>query len=86
MDSAQSQTNYKVLIRNFVVELIVYSGLVTIYYLLVLRFLSSLLKLLFDQHLSVYAPVALVLIVAQGVLLERLTALLLKRLGLKRLE
>ena len=60
----------KLLIRNFVIELVIYGGLVTVYYFLALRLLSSPLKILFQKYLPAYAIIALLLIVAQGVLLE----------------
>lgn len=76
----------KRLVRNFILEVVIYSVLVTLYYLLVLRFLSEPLLELFNNNLTVYAAVALLLILAQGVLLEQLTGFLLERLGLQRFE
>lgn len=78
--------NRNLLIRNFLIELLIYGSLVTLYYLLALRLLSSPLKHLFEENLPVYAVLALLLIVAQGVLLEALTSFLLDRLGLQRFE
>lgn len=74
--------NLKRLLRDFIIELIIYGGLVTVYYFLVLRFLSSPLVLLYDRYLPLYAVAALILIVAQGVILESITSFLLSRLGL----
>ena len=74
--------NLKGLLRDFIIELIIYGGLVTIYYFLVLRFLSSPLVLLYDRYLTLYVIAALILIVAQGVILESITSFLLSRLGL----
>jgi hypothetical protein len=74
------------LIRNFVIELIIYALLVVGYFYLVLRLLGEPLKTLFDESLLLYALVALALIVAQSVLLEAITSFLLARLNLERLE
>jgi hypothetical protein len=64
----------------FVLELILYSGLVSGYVLLVLHFLGAWLKHLFDVDRGVYAVMALVLIVAQGLLLEMVTGALVRPL------
>ena len=61
----------------FLLELIVYAGLVTLYYFLVLKFLGSWLLELFQTKRGTYAGMALGLIVAQGFLLEILTRALL---------
>ena len=76
----------RALIRNFVIEVLVYSALVLAYFLLVLRFLADPLKQLFDNHLVLYAFASLALIVTQGAVLEILTSFLISRLGLERLE
>lgn len=61
----------------FALELAVYAGLVTGYYLLVLKFLGSWLYGLFQNERQTYAGMALGLIIAQGFLLELLTRALL---------
>ena len=78
--------SYKILIRNFFIEIVIYGGLVALYYAVALRFLASPLNILFDRSLQVYAVAGLLLIVAQSVLLERLTFFLLERLELQRFE
>ena len=75
-----------ILIRNFVIELIIYGLLVVGYFYLVLRLLGEPLKTLFERNLALYAVVALALIVAQSVLLEAVTSFLLSRLKLERFE
>jgi hypothetical protein len=65
-------------LRSFLLELMVYSVLVVIYYFCVLHFLGDWLIGLFSQQRKVYAFVALLLIVGQGILLETLTTALLK--------
>ncbi len=75
-----------ILIRNFVIELIIYGLLVVGYFFLVLRLLGEPLRTLFERNLVLYAVVALALIVAQSVLLEAVTSFLLSRLKLERFE
>lgn len=70
----------RMLIRNLLAELIVYSILIMGYFLLVLRYLDDWLVALFDTRLVVYAFVGLGLILAQGVLLDIITTLLLRYL------
>lgn len=60
--------------KVFAIELALYAVLVTGYFFAVLHFLGGWLKELFDQHRTVYAFVALALIVLQGVALESLTS------------
>lgn len=80
------KVNRTLLLRNFLIELVVYGIFVTIYFFLVLRFLSAPLLTLFAKSLPLYGTIALVLIVAQGVLMEYMTSFLLERLGLQRFE
>jgi len=63
--------------RSLLVEIPVYAGLVTVYFFLVLHFLGGWLKEIFDSNKLIYAIVALVLIIGQGVVLETLTTWLL---------
>lgn len=74
------------LIRNFTIEVLIYAVLVVGYFFLVLRFLGEPLAKLFTTDLTLYAFVALALILAQGAVLEFLTTFLLNRLGLESLE
>jgi len=76
----------KKLIRNFVLELLVYAILVVGYFFLVLRFLADPLKKLFTENLILYAFVALGLVVAQSVLLEAVTSFIMRQAGLDQLE
>ena len=74
--------NIKTIIKNLVVELIVYGILVTAYALFALRWLAEPLNKLFHTNMTIYAFVGLALIVAQGALLERVTSFLLVRVKL----
>jgi hypothetical protein len=75
----------RVLIRNFVIEVLVYAMLVVVYFFLVLRLLAQPLYQLFQNNLVLYAFVSLGLIVIQGAVLEFVTSFLLDQLGLERL-
>ena len=76
----------RVMVRNFAIELIIYSILVVAYFVVALRLLGKSLAGLFHSNLVTYALISLGLIVAQGVLLDVITSFLLDRLNLSRLE
>ena len=76
----------RILMRNFLIELLVYGTLVVGYFLVVLRLLNDYLTNLFLNDLVLYAFLALALIVAQGVFLDGLTSFLLNKIKLDRLE
>ncbi len=65
-------------LSSFLMELGVYAVFVFAYFFLVLHFLGGWLKHIFDQNKTVYAIVALALIIIQGVGLEMLTTALLR--------
>jgi hypothetical protein len=60
--------------------------LLAVYFLLVLRFLGEPLIRLFDDNLVLYAAAALGLIVAQGVVLDLVTSLLIRLLNVDALD
>ena len=64
--------------KSFVVELIVYAVIVVAYFFLVLHFLGNELKNLFDSDKRLYAAVALLLMIGQGIGLEITTTWLLR--------
>ena len=72
------------LMRNFAIELVVYGVLLIIYFFAILRVLGDFLTNLYNDSLTIYAVLALVLIVVQGVLLEALTSYLIKLLRLEK--
>jgi len=80
------KTQHKILLRNFLIELVLYALLLLLYFWGVLRFLGEPLNRLFHLNLLVYAVATLLLIVAQGVFLEWVTSFLITRLGLEKLE
>jgi hypothetical protein len=79
-------TEVRTLIRNFAIEVLIYTALIVGYFFLVLRFLGRPLERLYTNNLTLYAFVALALIVVQAAVLELITSFLINRLGLERLE
>jgi hypothetical protein len=65
-------------LKAFAVELILYAFLVTGYFFLVLHYLSGWLQDLHLHHVTLYATVAIALIIGQAVLLESVTTWLLR--------
>ena len=70
-------------LRSFLIELMIYAVLIVGYVSLVLAFLGTWLKGLYDQHKVGYAFAALFLIIGQGVVLEVVTTFLLKVINRK---
>jgi hypothetical protein len=70
--------------RSLALELVIYGPLVTIYFLLFLRYFEEPFVNLFQQNPTSYAFASALAIVLQGVLLERLTSWLLRRVGLRQ--
>lgn len=79
------ESQMRTLIRNFVIELLVYAVLVIGYFLVVLRFLADPLNALFHTNLTLYGVLGLGLILVQAVVLEAITSFMLERLALERL-
>jgi hypothetical protein len=65
-------------VRAFAIELVIYALLVTAYFFLVLHFMGQWLYQLEIHHRYLYAGLAILLIVGQAVLLERLTTFLIR--------
>ena len=63
---------------SFLIELVVYAGLVFAYFFLVLHFLGGWLAQLYREHPNRYAFIALALMIGQGVVLEMVTSALLR--------
>ena len=77
--------NIRILVRNFIIEILVYGVLLVGYFYLVLQYLGDFLTNLFDNQLPIYSFLGLGLIVAQAVLLEMVTSYLIRLLRLDRL-
>jgi hypothetical protein len=67
-------------LRAFLIELVIYTALVTAYFLFVLHFLGGWLLDLEKHHRYVYAGLAILLIIGQAILLESVTTFLLRLL------
>jgi len=81
-----NETKIRILIRNLVLELVIYAALLVLYFFLVLQYLGDILSKLFESQILTYAILGLGLIVAQGVLLEAITSFLIRLLRLDRLR
>jgi len=86
LNNIENSPDLRILIRNFVIELLLYGTLVAGYFLVALRLLNDYLTALFQNNLVLYAFLALFLIVVQGVLLDAVTSFLLNKIKLDRLE
>ena len=67
-------------LKAFLIELALYAILVVAYFFLVLHFLADWINHLETTRIEIYAIVAIVLIIAQAVLLEALTSWLMRLL------
>jgi hypothetical protein len=76
----------KLLLRNFLIEIVIYGVLLLVYFWAVLRVLGRPLNDLFYLNAWVYGLATLLLIVVQSVALEMITSFLIDRLGLETLE
>ena len=70
------------LFRNMLFEIVIYSLLIFGYYLLALRWLGDWIASVFYSNLYLYSAVCLGLIITQAVLLDILTAFLMKYIKL----
>ena len=70
-------------LRSLGAELLVYTPLLIIYLLLVIRFITQPLVRIFNDSPILYSMVSILVIVGQGVLLEMLTSWLLRRFGVR---
>ncbi len=79
----QVDPSIRPLLRSLLIEIVIYIPLVGLFFVLVLRYASPHLTRLYHENLTAYAVLALVLIIAQGTLLELLTSWLLRKIGLR---
>ena len=82
----RKESNTYLLIRNFVLEMLLYGAFLAIYFFIVLRYLGEPLYGLFHDDLQKYAFISLGLIIGQAVILDLIITFLLDRLGLDRLK
>ena len=85
-EKAPKESNLRVLLKNFLIELGIYAVLVLIYFYLVLQYLETYLTQLFEDNLVVYGIIGLLLIVLQGAFLDAVTSFLLSQIKLERLD
>ena len=72
----------RILFRNLLIEIIIYSALIFGYYLLVLRYLGDWLMSIFQSNLVLYAVTGLSLTVIQAAFLGMVTSFLMKYIKL----
>jgi hypothetical protein len=72
------QRELKTVLKSFGIELAVYSVLVLGYFFLVLHYMGDWLFHLYKSDRKLYAALCLILIIAQGMILEFLTRNLLR--------
>ena len=73
-------------LRVFAVELIIYSALLAGFYFLVVRYLGQPLTSLFGRDLAVYGFVTLLLLLFQGGVLDWVTSLVVRLLGIEHYD
>ncbi len=84
LNSAErSDPSLRPLMRSLAIELAIYAPLVTVYFILVVHFAKQPLVDLYHEAPVLYAIVATLVIIAQGVLLEAVTSWLLRKIGLR---
>lgn len=69
-------------LRAFGIQMVIYAVLVTVYLYLVWRYLEMWLLSLYQNNLPLYAVVSLAFIVVQAVVLDTVTTVIMRRLGL----
>lgn len=86
MMDEKADRSFKLIIRNFLIEMVIYGFLLVIYFFVALRYFSQPLAEYFDNSLLMYAFVGLGLIVAQAVVLDLIVTFLFNAIGLDRME
>jgi hypothetical protein len=84
LNSAErSDPSLRPLMRSLSIELAIYAPLVTVYFILVMHFAKKPLVDLYHEAPVLYAILATLVIIAQGVLLEIVTSWLLRKIGFR---
>ncbi len=78
--------NTKMIIRNFIIEAVIYAVVLTAYFTVVLRRLNAPLTDMFHQSLPMYAAAGLLLIIVQSLFLNTLMERITKRLGFDKTD
>jgi hypothetical protein len=71
-------------LKAFAIHFALYTTLLFVYFILVLRFWGEWLKDLFLHHRHEYAIVAILLMIVQAVVLEAISFSILKRIHVKK--
>ncbi len=79
----QVDPSIRPLLRSLLIETVIYIPAVGLFFFLVLRYGSPHLTRLYHENLTLYAVLALILIIAQGTVLELFTSWLLRKIGLR---
>lgn len=79
----RSDPSLKPLMRNLAIELVIYTPLVAIYYVVVFQYAKEPLFRLYLEQPVLYAFAAILVLFIQGVLLHTLTSWLIRRIGLR---
>ena len=74
---------FRGMLQNYLIETIIYGGVVFLYYKFVLQLLTKPLFDLFNQNLNLYAVITIVLILLQALILEIFISLIVNGLGLR---
>jgi hypothetical protein len=77
VQDCQMNPKLKKVIKSFALELVIYGAAVIGYFFLVLHFMGSWLEQIFRNDRKTYALMSLLLMLGQGLVLEKLTRVLL---------
>ncbi len=70
--------------RAFLLELVIYAALLIAYFFLVLHFLGGWFKDVFNHNRTIYAVVALLIMIGQAVVLETISSFLVWLIGARK--
>lgn len=82
----KTDSSYKLILRNFLIEMLIYGVLLVGYFFFALRYFKQPLADYFNDNLTLYAFIGLGLIVAQAVMLDMVVTFLFNAIGLDRME
>ena len=71
-------------LHRFGLQMVIYGVLVTIYLILVWRYLKDWLVMLYNENLGLYAIICLVFIIVQAVFLDSVTDFIMDRFGFNK--
>ncbi len=77
------KTSFRAMLRNYLIETIIYAGVAYLYFNYGLKLLTDLTAELFDYDLTLFAIFSLVVILIQALILETIISLIVNGLGLR---